>query len=1546
MMILSNLVLSLTASFHRRIHNRLITKSVAVALLASATWNIGLTQNCNPNGGTFPSCIGGPGDCTAADLQICPIPGYIADANGNPITSCTPGEQIQAQIFICVRNNASSAQNGIRISATLDLDGQSIDINDCFADEIPPNATLNISIGLFSFTCGACVSFEDFILGYNTNAGCQCADVSNPNGTFECPAKCQWIGDLNIPPLSPLDVTCPADVTVECLADTTSASEDSLAIVQGLIADCDPVTITLISRTDVGDCGTAPGRVITRTFQITDGTTTLTCTRTNTILDQTPPSFTCPGPLTGTCLLSEITPYPSLSAFLQAGGTATDNCELDPNSFMYVGDQASGLSCPTTYTRTYSVADLCGNVTICTQQISIDDQTPPMLNCPADLQFSCMREVPDPYADLTAFETAWGSATDNCGVDRSSFSLQSESSSGTCPLVISRIYEISDLCGNVATCTQIILVDDQVPPELQCPGDLNFSCMAEVPAPYASLAALLAAGGMVDDNCGIDATTFSVDPDQVSRICPTMILRTYRIQDSCQNEGICTQEIIVHDQSPPMLDCPSGATFQCLAEVPQAYADFTAFEAAGGSVSDNCGIVAGTFVLESEDVSTTSCPTTLTRTYSIEDSCGNLASCTQTFVIDDTTAPTMDCPGDIQVQCASQLAAPYADLNAFVVAGGMVDDNCGIDAGSFAYVGQVVNGTCPTTIVRTYSIADICGNQSSCTQTITILDQTPPELNCPADLAFECIENVPAPYPDLVSFEAAGGSAADNCGIVAQSFSSSESRSGSCPIIILRTYTITDGCGTSSSCVQTITVHDQTAPSIGSCPTDVVVGCVTAEPELTDLPAATATLASLGSTDNCSATLSLSNQDFGPEVDNCSYVFTRRYYVTDECGNQDSCDQQFFYTFDTVAPEIIGGEDIADITIGCFDAVPAPPNLVAVDACVGAVALQYTESSSRAGCLRDAVLRTWTATDACGNTVTLQQLVTREDLVPPVLTRGADTTIYCGQDIPENMYDIEDDCSSTDHEFREEIVAGSCACDYTILRIWEVSDHCNTLIDTQFIYVRDTTPPDITLTNPMLIGLEYGDEMTVYNCDIPRVLMSDIEATDCCGILDEDSYDEIVAAQVCETFGYYRRWRCGFTVTDLCGNVSEFIFYVNQYDTVAPEFVVDSLFQDHHMVCGEAPPPKPEVSLTDNCADAPRLVYYQDTIGDDPERFAVIRTWEGTDGCGNARSLTQTISYCGFDPVANAASIGNSVWHDADGDGIQDAQEEGVNGTTVQLYYDGDFDGEVDARPIKTSVTRTWNGKKGIYLFENLNAGMYQLEFLTSPNFDFTSPSMGTDATRDSDVDPETGRSPLITVDIGEKNIAVDAGLTSVGSMVTLVSFSGESEDCQNRISWVTANEINYDHWTVERSDDGNQFRALGRVGSVGQGDGPTHYSYVDQSPLPEGFYRLKGVSRDGEETHSQVIEIKLVCRGDFIIQVFPNPTRQDIRLSYEGATNRLIDIQLVDPLGKTFPLRTIKVDTKRGQIDWSMDEYPPGLYWLRARSSGTEHVLPIIKLE
>ena len=373
--------------------------------------------------------------------------------------------------------------------------------------------------------------------------------------TDNCDNTAQVTQTINIDDTTNPTASNPDAVNVQCIADVPAVD---IAVVTDEADNCteNPVVAWV---SDVSNNQSCP-ETITRTYSVTDDCgNSITVTQIITVDDDVLPTISCPGDLTAVCDISEQPAYADYAAFVAAGGSASDNCGIDQSSFTLLSQVDNGATCPKTITRTYQIADLCGNVQTCTQDIVIDDNVLPTISCPGNLTAVCDISEQPAYANYAAFTAAGGTASDNCGIDQSSFILLSEVDNGaTCPKTITRTYEIADLCGNVQTCTQDIVIDDNVLPNISCPGNLTAVCdISEQPA-YADYAAFTAAGGSASDNCGIDQSSFILLSEVDNGLtCPKTVTRTYQIADLCGNVQTCTQQIVIDDDVLPTITCPN-----------------------------------------------------------------------------------------------------------------------------------------------------------------------------------------------------------------------------------------------------------------------------------------------------------------------------------------------------------------------------------------------------------------------------------------------------------------------------------------------------------------------------------------------------------------------------------------------------------------------------------------------------------------------------------------------------------------------------------------------------------------------------------------------------------------------------------------------------------------------------------------------------------------------------------------------------------------------------------------------------------------------------
>jgi gliding motility-associated-like protein len=277
------------------------------------------------------------------------------------------------------------------------------------------------------------------------------------------------------------------------------------------------------------------------------------------------------------------------------------------------------------------------------------------------------------------------------------------------------------------------------------------------------------------------------------------------------------------------------------------------------------------------------------------------------------------------------------------------------------------------------------------------------------------------------------------------------------------------------------------------------------------------------------------------------------FIVTDSCGLETTI-QSTYTTVDNVPPTFSGIP--ADVSIGCQDAVPPAPAVSVSDNCDDNVSFTFEEITVPDGTCpvyQYSVIRTWTATDACGNTSIERQVVRVVDDDEPIFNLPPDVTLSCGQD-PGNLdltgrpSNVSDNCDPNPSvSFTDQLIEENCPGAFTIQRIWRVTDACGkTTARVQNIYVVDNEAPSFIAPANITVRCTEVNNLNITgrpsqvsdNCDPnPAVRIA----------------QEVVTQGDCpNNYQIRREWQ----VSDACGNVSEKAQIITVDDREAPRIIV------------------------------------------------------------------------------------------------------------------------------------------------------------------------------------------------------------------------------------------------------------------------------------------------------------------------------------------------------------------------------------------------------
>ncbi|MEM8906732.1 MAG: zinc-dependent metalloprotease [Bacteroidota bacterium] len=182
---------------------------------------------------------------------------------------------------------------------------------------------------------------------------------------------------------------------------------------------------------------------------------------------------------------------------------------------------------------------------------------------------------------------------------------------------------------------------------------------------------------------------------------------------------------------------------------------------------------------------------------------------------------------------------------------------------------------------------------------------------------------------------------------------------------------------------------------------------------------------------------------------------------------------------------------------------------------------------------------------------------------------------------------------------------------------------------------------------------------------------------------------------------------------------------------------------------------------------------------------------------------------------------------------------------------------------------------------------------------------------------------------------------------VELAAFDGQLVDKKSHLRWTTISEQNNDYFTLERSQDGRNFAAIGTVSGQGTTNTPQHYSFVDAQPrLGKNYYRLRQTDFDGqEEWIGEVIAIDYHNQG--IISIQPNPIRTDlIQFALVAAQQSEMTVELVDLNGKVLHTAQYELGKGRNDLQLLADQLSNGLYLLRTTIGNDLQIHRVLKTQ
>ena len=305
----------------------------------------------------------------------------------------------------------------------------------------------------------------------------------------------------------------------------------------------------------------------------------------------------------------------------------------------------------------------------------------------------------------------------------------------------------------------------------------------------------------------------------------------------------------------------------------------------------------------------------------------------------------------------------------------------------------------------------------------------------------------------------------------------------------------------------------------------------------------------------------------------------------------------------------------------------------------------------------------------------------------------------------------------------------------------------------------------------------------------------------------------------------------------------------------------------------------------------------------------------------------------------STGSIGNFVWFDIDGDGIQDIGEPGLSGVVVALY---------DANGL--FLTNTLTDFTGNYIFNGLDTDfsgkVYQVFFKLPTGFRFSKKSAAI-ASNDvnSDADEITGKTGFFTLQPGQINNDIDAGFINsfTGTLpLHTLDLTATLRDNKVTLKWIAENEMNTKQFVIQQSLDGNIFTDIGRMVVSGQVNTPTQYFFLTDIQSQQinniVYYRIKAEDNIQRFAYSNIALLRISKTAG--IRVWPNPVNDFANVTYNSGANAILNINVINGMGHIVKKNIYNVSRGLNQLTLNgLELLPSGYYFIRITDSNNNQV-------
>ncbi|MBL4651084.1 MAG: T9SS type A sorting domain-containing protein [Aureispira sp.] len=188
---------------------------------------------------------------------------------------------------------------------------------------------------------------------------------------------------------------------------------------------------------------------------------------------------------------------------------------------------------------------------------------------------------------------------------------------------------------------------------------------------------------------------------------------------------------------------------------------------------------------------------------------------------------------------------------------------------------------------------------------------------------------------------------------------------------------------------------------------------------------------------------------------------------------------------------------------------------------------------------------------------------------------------------------------------------------------------------------------------------------------------------------------------------------------------------------------------------------------------------------------------------------------------------------------------------------------------------------------------------------------------------------------------------------IKLLSFNAfAQENYTTKINWQTTEEIDSDHFVLERSEDGLYFYPIYRINAAGNSQELLTYNYIDDElPVRNGikggdfYYRLKQVDLNESVYYSKIRVASFVSEKVDVLKIYPNPVMAMLNIEFIlGSNDQQQSFQIINGIGQVVVEKELNGTSGFNTAQIDVHSLAQGTYVLQMQTEGGNYHRKFVK--